>query len=243
MIEIEECGLFLGSSNLAWKWFRGGLNLAAWRGRVGVIGRAWGWLNRGLVRHHGESGAAVNEGVNGKMPSIFHPRHFHMDSGIFGSFEPVESRQMAKLLSVLSVGFCLGWGGNTKVLRACLMLFCFLWGDSNTWSHNDSDFCTLIFCSVKLSTLLLVCLVLCNVCVVCKWIWLKQCQTDLHLRKVNISLGSSDILCSLCAELISSASSCSVHMAIVSKWLAERALLFHWTRWKFLCLTKCVSEM
>lgn len=32
------------------------------------------------------------------------------------------------------------------------------------------------------------------------------------MRKVNISLGSPDILCSLCAELISSAGSCSVHM-------------------------------
>lgn len=79
---------------------------------------------------------------------------------------------------------------------------------------------------MKLSALSLVRLVLCNMCIVCKLIWLKQCQTGLHLRKVNISLGSSDVLCSLYAELIFSASSCSVHMVIASEWLAERALLF-----------------
>lgn len=48
----------------------------------------------------------------------------------------------------------------------------------------------------------------------------------LHLRKVNISFGSSDILCSLCAELISSAGSCSVHVATMSEGLAERVLPF-----------------
>lgn len=43
MIEIEECGLFLGSLNLAWKHFRGGLNLTAGRVRVGVMGEGRGW--------------------------------------------------------------------------------------------------------------------------------------------------------------------------------------------------------
>lgn len=83
MIEIEECGLFLGSSNLAWKRFRGGLNLAARQVRVGVIGRGWGWLNRGLVRHSGESGTAVNEDTNENISSAFHLRHFQRDCGIF----------------------------------------------------------------------------------------------------------------------------------------------------------------
>lgn len=92
MIEIEECGLFLGSLNLAWKHFRGGLNLAAQRVRVGVIGkgRGWGWLNWGLVRHDCESGAAVNEDAHENMSGIFHTGHFQMGCGIFRNFEPVE---------------------------------------------------------------------------------------------------------------------------------------------------------
>lgn len=93
-MEIEECGLFLGSSNPAWKRFRGGLNLAAWRVRVGVISRGWGWLNRGLVRHGRESGDAVNEDANENMSSIFHPRHFQMGCGVFRSFEPVEQGEV-----------------------------------------------------------------------------------------------------------------------------------------------------
>lgn len=92
MIEIEECGPFLGSLNLAWKHFRGGLNLAARRVRVGVIseGRGWGWLSWGLVQHHCESGAAVNEDADENMSSIFHTGHFQMGCGICRNFEPVQ---------------------------------------------------------------------------------------------------------------------------------------------------------
>lgn len=92
MIGIEECGLFLGSLNLAWKRFRGGLNLTAGWVRVGVIceGRGWGWLNWGLVQHNSESGAAVNEDADENMSSIFHTGHFQMGCGICRNFEPVE---------------------------------------------------------------------------------------------------------------------------------------------------------
>lgn len=79
---------------------------------------------------------------------------------------------------------------------------------------------------MKLSTLSLVHPVLCKMCIVCKLIWLNRSQTCLYLSKVNISLGSPDMLCSLCAELISSAGCCSVHMATMSRGLAERALPF-----------------
>lgn len=94
MIEIEECGLFLGSLNLTWKYFRGGLNLAAGQVRVGVTGkgRGWGWLNWGLVQHDCESGAAGNEDAGENMSSIFHTGNFQMGCAICRNFEPVECR-------------------------------------------------------------------------------------------------------------------------------------------------------
>lgn len=84
MTETEECGLFLGSLNLVWKHFRGGLNLPARRVRVGVIGegRGWGWLNWRLVQHDCESGAAANEDADENVSGIFHTGNCQMGCGI-----------------------------------------------------------------------------------------------------------------------------------------------------------------
>lgn len=116
MIEIEECGPFLGSLNLAWKHFRRGLNLTARWVRLGVIGksRGWGWLNWGLVWHNCESGAAVDEDADENMSSIFHTGHLQMSCGICRNFEPCSGEGwMTRLLPVLSTGFYLGLAGKS----------------------------------------------------------------------------------------------------------------------------------
>lgn len=56
----------------------------------------------------------------------------------FRCFESVEWGETAKLLSVLSTGFCVGLGGKARALWACLILFCFLWGGLQYLkSHNE----------------------------------------------------------------------------------------------------------
>lgn len=85
-------------------------------------------------------------------------------------------RCVAKLLSVLCTGFCPGLGGKTRAFRACLILLYLLWGHSNTWSPKTKNWllCPDGVCFVTLSPLSLVCLVLCNMCIICKLIWIKR---------------------------------------------------------------------
>lgn len=150
MIETEECGCFLGSSSLAWKCFRGGLNLVAQQVRVGVVGkgRGWGWLNQGLVWHNGESGTVVNKGASGNMSSIFHPRHFQMGCGIFRSLEPVElGRDGWQSYCLCSAwGSDWGWAGRQECSRLAWCCCVCLGGGLKYLKSNDKklDFCALM---------------------------------------------------------------------------------------------------
>lgn len=159
-------------------------------------------------------------------------RHFQTGRAVSISFElfelvfPWSGKGWQKIMCAIRIS-AWGWVGAQKhpeLVQFCLV--CCL-GELKYLESQERKltFCPIVICFVKLSCLSLVGLVVCNVCIVCKLLWLKQCQTGLHLSKVNISLGKSNVLCSLCAELISSASSCSLCITIVSSWPAERALL------------------